>query len=56
MMLDTKQRTINNPIKLTGVGLHHGLNAELIKQTKILVLNFVELISIKTIIQQILKM
>ena len=30
MMLDTKQRTINNPIKLTGVGLHHGLNAELV--------------------------
>ena len=29
-MLDTKQRTINNPIKLTGVGLHHGLNAELV--------------------------
>ena len=50
-MLSTNQKTINKPIKLNGVGLHNGINAELIinQQLKILELNFVELILIKTI-------
>ena len=29
-MLATNQKTINKPIKLNGVGLHSGVNAELI--------------------------
>ena len=29
-MLSTNQKTINKPIKLNGVGLHNGINAELI--------------------------
>ena len=29
-MLATNQKTINKPIKLNGVGLHNGVNAELI--------------------------
>ena len=29
-MFSTNQKTINNPIKLTGVGLHNGVNAEMV--------------------------
>ena len=29
-MLSVNQKTINNPIKLTGVGLHNGVNAEMV--------------------------
>ena len=29
-MLATNQKTINKPIKLNGVGLHNGVNAELV--------------------------
>ena len=29
-MITAYQKTINRPIKLTGVGLHNGLNADLV--------------------------
>ena len=29
-MLSTNQKTINNPIKLSGVGLHNGVVAEMV--------------------------
>ena len=29
-MISTNQKTINKPIKLSGVGLHNGINAELV--------------------------